>query len=152
MWLLREFGNAWRYVEFEPSTGQCKKVPFWRMTWRKKPHAAGWYSHLGSVDVALYVDGGTLRLRVGQLTMPLDTRTTAHLSKKNEENALHISHPDHPEIVVAYTRPHPWPALEDDPTVGVEPEHHDFGLFLYNVINDPDRQARIVDHIQEGSG
>jgi len=84
------------------------------------------------VDVALYVDSGTLRLRVGHLMMPLDTRTTAHLNKENEESSLHIFHPDHTEILVAYTRPQPWPALEDDLTIGVEPEHHDFGLFLYN--------------------
>ena len=42
-----------------------------------------------------------------------------------------------------YTKPKIIPPLEVDPTPFVEEEDYDYGLFLSNVVDDPDRKNRI---------
>jgi hypothetical protein len=69
---------------------------------------------------------------------------TAQVAEHGETRVLTINVGTRREVTLSYRRPKPWPALDDDLTTGVEEEQHDYGLFLRNVIEDRDRQHRLL--------
>jgi hypothetical protein len=104
----------------------------------------GHFSTLAGRLIMLYRFEGVLRLRIDDLVFALTDIHGLERTLLPENMArLTLFEGDAPVFSMTYRRPHIFPPLALDPTPFVEEEHFDFGLFVYNVLNDPGRRARI---------
>jgi hypothetical protein len=104
----------------------------------------GSFSCLAGRLVMLYRLEGVLRLRIDELTFLLTGIHSLDRMLLGENMArLTLFEGDTSIFSMTYRRPEVFPPLALDPTPFVEEEDFDFGLFLYNVLNDPGRRARI---------
>lgn len=143
--LLRSFGTAWSFFNLDPISMRIRKVPTWRALLRRTGMVPrGWFGSLGGTPVALFWRGDGLNVLVGDKVFPIHEKMTARLSKQGDNHVLTMDVGSRGEVTVSYRRPKPWPPLEGDLTAGIEEEQHDYGLFLRNVIEDRDRQRRML--------
>lgn len=100
--------------------------------------------HFSKVDhhmVILYRDDDSLHLRVDKSDVVLDQRCTASLLR-GDRQVLTIQRDGNTILSLDYARPAIDPPLDMDPT-WTEEQDFDFGLFVYNVLKNADRRARI---------
>ena len=143
--LLAAFRNAWRRFELYPESMRVRKVPLWRsLVGRTAMDPQGWFGSLGGTPVALFVREGTLNLLVGDKLLRVDENTTARLTGQGGNRVLTVYIKSSRQVTLPYRRPTPWPPVEVDPTPMIEEEDYDYGLFLRNMIEDPERQRRIL--------
>lgn len=144
MLILRSFNNAWRFAELRPTTRSVHYIPWWRTLLWRDIQGDGWYSKLGEYSVFLYRDAGDLFLQVETDVLLLDDNVTAELRYEDAKCTLRIFRFGELLFTVCYQRPEPWPPLSRDLTAGVEEELVDFGLFIRNVINNPERRQQLA--------
>ncbi|MFK0256293.1 hypothetical protein [Streptomyces sp. NPDC090445] len=96
----------------------------------------GCFGRLGEILAVLYRVDGVLRLRLGDRDMVLTGDLAARHERGESINNLTVG-----TLRIAYPRPVE-ELDEDDPTAFAEPEDFDMGLFLANILNDPDRCDR----------
>ncbi len=122
---------------------------------------AGQYCHLGGELLAIYADKNRVWLRIGDEELPAET-LEAEWKGDGPVRRLVISRGQ--EVVRGFEYRLPIrPATQKhvqlgtttklDDTVDVTPfaelEDFDFGLFITNVVNDPDRREVLIQHLNE---
>lgn len=118
---------------------------------------AGYYSHFGDDLVALYADDGTVWLRIGDEEIRADA-VNADWSPEHSIRRLRLVHDGEVVREVSYRLPMTNSSRRStsgeaqdgvvDTTAFVEAEDFDFGLFIANVLNDPERQRVLVEEIK----
>lgn len=133
--------------EFDPATGSLQTysgVP-------RTKQAQGFFAHLGGEPLVLYRDSGRLWLYHAGSSVSFAAANVQY-ARKGIKRELRYQLADGVHRVVAYTMPELDPPLEFDPTPFVEEEDFDFGLFLFNVSRDVDRQNRLFRNEAERRG
>ncbi len=130
------FDRFGEQVPFDPGTSVLGPVV--NRTGSPGPgEIAGHFGRLGDTLAVLYRADGSLRLLLGDQ----DIVVTAGLEVRHERGVAVNS------LTVGTRRieyPRPADELdEDDPTAFAEPEDFDLGLFLANVLGDPERCDRM---------
>jgi hypothetical protein len=132
--------------EFEPATGSLTTFDRDSAPNDGQP-LRGLYESLGGTLVIFYRDAGQLRLRVGDLVLAADqalslqwrlvdaaeTDLDQHVAEDGAAE-LTITAPDASPVVLRYPSGPPRIPLALDPTLGVEYDHWDFGLFIKNIL------------------
>jgi hypothetical protein len=105
----------------------------------------GHYGWLGDTLVLFYRNREALLLRIGASIAPIDNTTSITYNRVKDRRVLEVIDKATGAIAarLEYTLPKPVVAPEDDPTPFAEPEDFDFGLFISNIANDPQRRSRI---------
>jgi hypothetical protein len=103
----------------------------------------GFAAILDGYLVALYRHEGQLHVRINRQDLLLDETTTATLNRAQTHHLM-IENRAGQSLNWEYTPPRIDPPLEDDLSACVEEEDFDFGIFVYNIINQPGRRNRIA--------
>jgi hypothetical protein len=143
--LVESYDRFQMIGEFDPASGALREF--------KRDEAPpellaepvrGHYASLEGVQAILYRSDGTLWLRLDGEARPLalDAKN-ARWSRHGDRSRLILLGNGDTIASVEY-RPGPaGPPLRDDPTPFVESEDWDFGLFVQNVVTNPDRASLI---------
>jgi hypothetical protein len=105
----------------------------------EKEETNGRFEYLGSVIVAEYVFDGNIYIRVNEKTIKVSPKIGAYVIKRKKERILTITDDGCPVINVFYEIAEEWDPI-NDPTPFIDDEDFDFGLFIANIISNPNRQ------------
>lgn len=95
----------------------------------------------GDASTAFFRWRGSLWLSIGEVLVDLDaSRCDVRWLREGDGALLDVMNG---EDIVARLRYHPEREISDDPTSFRDAEQGDFGLFVSNVLADPERRARI---------
>ena len=114
----------------------------------RSPPVSGWYDRLGRdlVGVAVVDDDVVVLCPAGRFTV--DSNARAELVRAGSAHTLTLLVDESPRYSVTYPRPSIPAAARFDPTWDEAEEDRDFGLWIANVMDDPDR----VDVLREEFG
>ncbi|WP_043476597.1 hypothetical protein [Kitasatospora sp. MBT66] len=133
--LIASFETFGLVTHFDPTTGGTEHV----RSLEPSQAAHGHYGKLAGTDVVFYRDTGGLLLRVSEETVRLDGSADVEHHVVGSDCVLSIAR----RIKLGDTVPSEWSGLKDDPTPFVEAEDFYLGLFVSNVVRDPERSAQI---------
>ncbi|MFF7459090.1 hypothetical protein [Kitasatospora sp. NPDC008115] len=133
--LIASFSTFGLAADFDPPFS--RRSPERTASPTDAPH--GHYGELADTSVVLYREADGLRLRVGEKAVRLDGGVDAHHRVVGSDCVLTVGQ----NTELHYPVPPEWYGLKDDLTPFVEAEHFDLGLFIANVVRDPERAARI---------
>jgi hypothetical protein len=103
----------------------------------------GHYCEMDGQMIFLYRQDDQLHLRINDSDMELGDDIQISFLKGVEKNTLILQRGRDHLLEWTYSSPTISPDLDIDPTPFVEEEDHDFGLFVYNVLTNYSRKARI---------
>jgi len=104
----------------------------------------GHIAQLCGHTLCFYRKAKVLHFRVDDEDLELTEETQVELVRvRDAVNCITVLRNGVPLFTWTYHRPVIDPLLEYDPTPFIEEEQFDFCLFVYNVMNDPDRRERI---------
>ncbi|MBD0689495.1 hypothetical protein [Streptomyces sp. CBMA123] len=132
--LIADFDVYGRAAEFDPATGRLG--PARAVDAGQRTH--GHYGRVGRTGVVFYRGADGLRIRVGECDIRLDAATTVRHRIVEPECVLTVGR----IAELRYPVPPQWYGLAEDLTPFVEAEDFDLGLFVANVLADPDRADR----------
>ncbi len=139
--LVQSFSRFSRVGYFDPATGVVEALSRKAAGLSDSAPIAGHFGRLGGRRIVLFRDGGALALRVDDRAYGITADTQARLERGWLFHTLTLHHGGAVVLSITYRRPFIFPPLSWDFTPFAEEEHFDFGLFLYNVIASPERQA-----------
>jgi hypothetical protein len=141
--IVQSFDRFAESTVFDPDTGAFDTQVAGGIT----PAAAvrGHYGRLGETPVVFYRSGEGLLLRAGDTVVAVDDTVTVSHRQDGSRRTVRVTDRASGRDVfrLEYTVPAPIVAPEDDPTPNASPEDFDFGLFIANVANDPQRRSRV---------
>jgi hypothetical protein len=140
--LIRSHSSAWRLAEVDPATGRIFVLPIWRTWTRRNEKTSGWFGRFGNDLVAIYSHRGLLYLTLGSGGVPFESVIVEYSSHDTTHKRLRLRQGDEGLLTAEYTAGRA--QFSGDTTAGLEPEQFDFGLFLYNLSNDPARVGRLA--------
>lgn len=108
----------------------------------------GWYASLDGASVVFYRHGGELKVRINSTIFHLDRSASIAWARHSGRSILQVQDASS-VVVLSYAAGVPLGSLADDPTPFVEDEDWDLGLFMFNVLSDPQR-AELVRLSQRG--
>lgn len=107
----------------------------------------GHSADLNGVRAIIFRDGNTLRLNVGNQSWQLDDEIRLEWASSEGTSTFRVRRGGAVLCAVEYgDGPIPGLAIEDDPTPMVEREDFDFGLFVRNVLADPERMVGMYEN------
>lgn len=128
--------------DFDPVSGVLDVYPRARVAGR--PMVFGSFAWLSGQLCVFYRFEGVLWLQVGDRRWPLeDGFSVEWVSFGDELSELVVRDKSSDEDLVRISYQPTGQLYDDDVTPFVEREHFDFGLFVWNVLNDEDRRRRI---------
>ncbi|WP_460444002.1 hypothetical protein [Amycolatopsis cihanbeyliensis] len=104
---------------------------------------SGHYDHIGDILVALYRFKGELMLRLGQRDFEVSRIKSMWHLKKDGKRELGLTIRDDWDVKLEYVSQSDDFIDVMDITPFAEEEDFDFGLFINNVVNNPDRSGNI---------
>lgn len=138
--LIKYHDRADVVAEYDPATGALRVLP--RPASVPFGATAGWFSILdGSCVVLSVAADGTFRLRVGAHEVLVSASTRTSWRSENGTSTLVVTDG---VLDAELSYPSGTPRSSNDLTPLVETEDDDFGLFLTNLLADPERMARIA--------
>ena len=123
-------------AEFDPSSGRLVPQPRVPGT---EPHAtSGWFAVLDGRCIVFFREHGKLKLRIGTSLFLVDSGAIVGWKASGQHVVLSVSNSSMQASVLYQAGP-PGVPLDLDPTPFVSSEDWDFGLFVFNVVSDPER-------------
>lgn len=142
--LLSWHGRAALIGDFNAELGTVRVFP--RPPSVPFGETAGWFSFLDDVCVVLYVDDdGLFRLRIGAEEVIVQDSVDVEWARHEQHSMLVIKSDQMSSKVVYSSAP---PRSAADLTPFVEAADSDFGLFIFEVLRDPDRMARVAARVK----
>lgn len=145
MILLRSSDRYGEYAEIDTATGEIVWYPGQSGAVVGLGHIDGHIAVIDGYAVCLYRERGRLHLRIGAVDSEITDDTSAELAQ-GKVSVLTLSRHAVGCFRWMYKRPVVEPPLDIDPTPFVEEEDFDFGLFVRNVMANPERRQRIYRH------
>ncbi|UUI73049.1 hypothetical protein [Cellulomonas xiejunii] len=142
--LLSYHGRAAVVADLDAELGALRLLP--RPSSVGFGDTVGWFCVLDGVCVVLYVgDDDRFRLRIGDREVVVDDSVRVGWTRQQRRCALVVDSA-HMHLEVSY--PPPPPRSPDDLTPFVEESDDDFGLFVSEVLGDPERMARVAARVR----
>jgi hypothetical protein len=104
----------------------------------------GSFTELAGLFVALYVQDGTLQLRMGEEIYPLDDEAVVAVEGELSSRELTVSRHGK-EVAKHQYAVDESQIIEGDETAFVDEEDYDFGMWLANVSKNPERKQVLLD-------
>ena len=127
-------------AEFDSLTGRL--VPYPRQPGIGLNATSGWFAVLDGRCVVFFADQGQLKLRIGTSSFLLDSGTIVQWEACDQDVVLSVSDSSTQTTVVYRVNP-PYIPADLDMTPFVSPEDWDLGLFVFNVMSDPERSELV---------
>jgi hypothetical protein len=137
--LIQSFDRHSEVAEFDPMSESIQTMA---RSSTLPTGLAGHYAHLDDALIVLYRDGHNLWLKFGDTRVPLHPSSRAEYYRAGARRSLRVQS-DSKDLQFTYHLKELDPPLSIDFTPGVEEEDFDFGLFISNVVNNPERQERL---------
>lgn len=134
--------NYQQLVELDTASGDYRFLE--RSVEDSQPKIQGMFANLGGHNLFFYRNNGVLFLRVDGTVVNLNNKVAISLDSSDEQHRRLVIVENGKQVVsLQYDRPLTDPPLSLDPTPFVSEEDFDFGLYLYNVVNDLGRRSRV---------
>lgn len=142
--LLSCHGRADVIADFDAELGTLQAFP--RPSSVPFGETVGWFSFLDGVCVVLYVDGrGQFRLRIGAQEIAVDDSVKVEWARREQRSVLVVKSG---KACLELSYPNVPPRSDADLTPFVEAADDDFGLFIFQVLGDPERMARVAARVK----
>ncbi len=140
--LIRCANSSSELAEFEPQTGKITVCSGEQLASPAPRPVRGSFARLDDHMVVLYRYEGQLHLRIDASDIELTQDTRAEFTK-GSRNRLRVVRAGLVLFALSYKPRRLQPPLDADMTPFVEEEDFDFGLFVYNVLNEQKRRERV---------
>jgi hypothetical protein len=137
---VQAFDNASEYLKLDTLRAPSKD---------EKVRITGWFQYVGNKLSALYFKNDTFFVQYDNQCLKIEEGTVAKITKNNDEYEFSLYQKDHLALTFTYIVSNQAVDPNFDLTPFVEEEDFNWGVFMFNIINNKSRMLNIIEHYKE---